>query len=103
MVPLLRLAVVRGVHPEFAAHVLELFGTAPDARPGRVPETGQTLTSREIEVLRFMAEGLTDAQVAERLYISPRTVGQHLRSIYRKLGVPSRTAAARRAGELGLI
>lgn len=103
MVPLLRLAVVRGVHQEFAAQVLDLFGTAPDARPVRVPETGQTLTSREIEVLRFMAEGLTDAQVAGRLYISPRTVGQHLRSIYRKLGVPSRTAAARRADELGLI
>jgi ATP/maltotriose-dependent transcriptional regulator MalT len=51
------------------------------------------LTSRELEVLRLVASGLTDADAAEQLYISPRTVGQHLRSIYNKLGVSSRTAA----------
>jgi DNA-binding CsgD family transcriptional regulator len=48
-------------------------------------------------VLRLVAEGLTDAQVAERLYISPRTVNRHLGSIYRKLGVPSRAAAVKAA------
>ncbi len=42
-----------------------------------------------------MAQGLTDAEVAERLFLSPRTVGQHLRSVYNKLGVSSRTAATR--------
>jgi DNA-binding NarL/FixJ family response regulator len=51
------------------------------------------LTEREVEVLRLVAQGLTDAQVAERLVISPRTVNGHLRSIYSKLGVSSRTAA----------
>jgi DNA-binding CsgD family transcriptional regulator len=56
-----------------------------------------------VEVLRLVAEGLTDAQVARRLYLSPRTVGQHLRSIYRKLGVPSRAAAAREALQRGLM
>jgi predicted ATPase/DNA-binding CsgD family transcriptional regulator len=61
------------------------------------------LSPREIEVLRLVAEGLTDGQVAERLYLSPRTVGNHLRSIYKKLGVPSRAAAAREAVEQGLI
>ncbi|HZB10083.1 MAG TPA: LuxR C-terminal-related transcriptional regulator [Rubrobacter sp.] len=50
----------------------------------------------------LVAEGLTDPQVAERLYLSPRTIGQHLRSAYRKLGVPSRGAAARVAAERGL-
>lgn len=61
------------------------------------------LSARELEVLRLVAEGLTDREVAERLHISPRTVNQHLRSIYRKLGVGSRAAATRRALELGMI
>jgi DNA-binding CsgD family transcriptional regulator len=51
------------------------------------------LTGREVEVLRLVAQGLTDAQVAEQLVISPRTVNGHLRSIYSKLAVSSRTAA----------
>lgn len=103
MVPLLRLAVERGVRAAFAVHVLDLFGATGEARAVRVPETGKTLTPREVEVLRLVAEGLTDGQVAERLYISPRTVGRHLGSIYKKLGVPSRAAAARRAVEHSLI
>ena len=57
------------------------------------------LTAREAEVLRLVAMGLTDAQVAERLFLSPRTVGQHLRSIYNKLGVSTRLAATRFAIE----
>ena len=61
------------------------------------------LTPREAEVLSLVSEGLSDARVAEELYLSPRTVGGHLRGAYRKLGVKSRTAAARKAGELGLI
>ncbi|MGD2157027.1 MAG: tetratricopeptide repeat protein [Anaerolineales bacterium] len=61
------------------------------------------LTPRELEVLRWVAKGLTDVQVAENLVISPRTVHGHLRSIYAKLGVNSRTAAARYAIEKDLI
>ncbi len=66
-------------------------------------DVASLLSAREVEVLVLVAEGLTDPQVAERLYLSPRTVGQHLRSIYRKLGVPSRAAAAREALQRGLI
>jgi DNA-binding CsgD family transcriptional regulator len=54
-------------------------------------------------VLRLVAEGLTDAQVAEQLFISLRTVNAHLRSIYAKLGVGSRSAATRYAVEYELI
>ena len=61
------------------------------------------LSPRELEVLRIVAEGLTDPEVAERLYLSPRTVSQHLRSIYSKLGVTSRTAATRLALDHGLV
>jgi DNA-binding NarL/FixJ family response regulator len=61
------------------------------------------LTSREVEVLKLVADGLTDSAVADRLFISPRTVGQHLRSIYGKLDVSSRTSATRLAIEHGLL
>jgi non-specific serine/threonine protein kinase len=60
------------------------------------------LTDREVEVLALLAEGLTDVQIAERLVLSARTVQAHLRSIYSKLGVTTRTAAARYALTHGL-
>jgi DNA-binding NarL/FixJ family response regulator len=61
------------------------------------------LTARELEVLRLVAEGLTDAQVAERLILSRRTVSTHLSSIYSKLQVSSRTAAVHAARDQGLL
>jgi predicted ATPase/DNA-binding CsgD family transcriptional regulator len=60
------------------------------------------LSEREVEVLRLVVQGLTDAQVAIRLTISPRTVNRHLSSIYSKLNLPTRTAAALFAKEHGL-
>ena len=53
-------------------------------------------------MLRLVAQGLTNAQVAERLSLSPRTVDRHLNSVYTKLGVASRSAATRFAVEHGL-
>jgi predicted ATPase/DNA-binding CsgD family transcriptional regulator len=67
------------------------------------PQNPYGLSDREVEVLRLVAEGLTDGQVARELHISPRTVGRHLGSIYKKLGVPSRAAAAKMAVKHGLI
>jgi predicted ATPase/DNA-binding CsgD family transcriptional regulator len=61
------------------------------------------LTAREIAVLRLVAQGLTDAQVAEKLVLSPRTVSTHLTSIYGKLQVNSRSAATRFAVEHGVV
>lgn len=60
------------------------------------------LSEREVEVLRLVAAGLTNGEVAERLYLSPRTVHAHLRRIYDKLGVGSRGAAVRFAHDHGL-
>ncbi len=60
------------------------------------------LTEREAEVLRLVAQGLTDAQIAKQLVISPRTVNSHLTSIYRKIQVSSRIAAAHYAREHNL-
>ena len=53
-------------------------------------------------MLRLVAQGLTDAQAADQLYVSVNTVKTHLRSIYNKLDVTSRTAAARFATDHGL-
>jgi DNA-binding NarL/FixJ family response regulator len=58
------------------------------------------LSDREIEVIRLIGQGLSNADIAKHLVVSPRTVHAHLRSIYRKLGVTSRTAAVRAAGLL---
>jgi predicted ATPase/DNA-binding CsgD family transcriptional regulator len=61
------------------------------------------LTAREVEVLSLVATGVTDAQVAQELVVSLRTVHSHLHSIYRKLGVGSRTAATRYAIERNIV
>jgi DNA-binding CsgD family transcriptional regulator len=57
------------------------------------------LTAREVEVLRLVAQGLSDAQIADKLVISPRTVNTHLSSIYNKIQVSSRSGATRYAIE----
>jgi DNA-binding CsgD family transcriptional regulator len=64
-----------------------------------VPQPPAGLSAREVEVLRLVAAGLTNAQVAERLFLSPHTINSHLTTIYNKLGVASRSAAIRFALE----
>ncbi|HKH10249.1 MAG TPA: helix-turn-helix transcriptional regulator [Rubrobacter sp.] len=61
------------------------------------------LSDREVEVLRLVAAGMTNAAAAERLFLSPRTVNWHLGSIYRKLGFHSRAEATRFAVEHDLL
>jgi non-specific serine/threonine protein kinase len=61
------------------------------------------LSAREAEVLKLVAKGLTNAQVARELFISPNTVNRHLNSIYQKLGVSSRAVATRFAAEHDLL
>jgi DNA-binding NarL/FixJ family response regulator len=56
-----------------------------------------TLTTREKDVLRLLATGLTSAQISEKLFITVLTVNTHIRSIYSKIGVNSRSAATRYA------
>lgn len=78
----------RGSTPALPSRKLRLV-------PALKPSVGLSarLTMREMEVLRLVADGLTDTRVAEQLVISPRTVNWHLSVIYSKLGVSSRTAA----------
>ena len=80
-----------------AAHVLaQLAGTGRRrGQPAGVAD-GWELSSREEEVLRLLADGLTDREIADRLVISPRTVETHVGNVLRKLGVRNRAQAAQR-------
>ncbi len=71
--------------------------------PKKTPTYPAGLSQREVEVLRLVAEGLTDAEIAERLFISRRTVTSHMTSIFNKLGVNARAAAAVWAKQHDLI
>ena len=75
--------------------------SVPHAR--KAPPYPNGLTEREVDVLRLVAEGLTDAQIAKELCIEPSTVNSHLKSIYSKIGVSSRSAATRWAIDHGLL
>lgn len=61
------------------------------------------LTQRQVEVLRLVARGMTNAEIAEALFLSRRTVHAHLRAIFHKLGVGNRSAATRFAIQHGLL
>ncbi len=84
------------------AQAAQIFLNPQSKESTRRVELLNSLTKREIEILRLVAQGLSDAQVAERLVLSPRTVNAHLTSVYNKLGVNSRAAATRFAIEHGL-
>lgn len=86
------------------AHVLRRHGAEVSRvwRRGR-RGYGEQLSPREREVLALIARGLTNREVGQLLFLSPRTVGRHLSNAMRKLGVSTRTAAAMAAVEAGLI
>ena len=78
------------------------------ARPGRGPRASTRrnpagLTSRELEVLALLAEGLRNVHIAERLVLSARTVDHHVSAILRKLKAATRTEAAAQAVQLGIL
>jgi DNA-binding NarL/FixJ family response regulator len=83
------------------ARAEEVFERLGVPRPGR--ESPDGLSRRECEVLALVAEGRSNREIADRLFISDRTVGRHLTNIYSKIGVSSRTQAARFAIERGMI
>jgi DNA-binding NarL/FixJ family response regulator len=80
--------------------VLEAVG-----EPGISPALGRQagLTRREVEVLRLLVQGLTNAEIAVRLHLAPKTVGNHVQNIYGRLGVRSRAAATIAALQAGLF
>jgi DNA-binding CsgD family transcriptional regulator len=77
--------------------------TAQLGQAGPAREFPGGLSEREVEVLRLAAQGLTNAQIGGQLFLSPRTVEHHLRSVYQKLNVSSRAGATRFAVEHDLV
>jgi DNA-binding NarL/FixJ family response regulator len=59
------------------------------------------LTSRQLEVLQLLADGLTNGEIADRLFVSKKTVEHHVSAVYMKLGVTSRSRAVREAERMG--
>lgn len=89
------------ISPEAARHLLERFETL--SREPEAATDGPPLTPREIELLNLFARGLSYRDAARVLDISPHTVGDHVKSIYRKLSVNSRGEAVFEATQSGLI
>jgi len=90
-----------------AAATFERLGAAYDARAGgeaaRLPVLPCGLTEREAEVVRLVAEGLTNKDIAARLFLSEKTVARHLSNIFVKIGVGTRAAATAFAFERGIV
>jgi LuxR family maltose regulon positive regulatory protein len=97
MASLLRTAASLGHAPHYVDRLLAAFGQTPEETPL------EPLSERELEVLRLMADGLTNPQIAETLTIALSTVKTHVNRIYGKLDVRSRTQAVARARKTRLI
>jgi len=109
MARLLYEAASRGVVPEYARRLLAAFPVTETEQTvgsdGRGPrdEMIEPLSGRELEVLQLIAEGLTNKEIATRLFLSLHTVKVHARNIYGKLNVHSRTQAVARSQAMGLL
>lgn len=92
------------LQPSVAAKVLVRMSQLPDLPREPPPQPlVDPLTQRELEVLRALADGLSNREAAERLYLSEGTVKNHVTNVLAKLGVRDRTQAALRARALGLL
>ena len=101
--PLLEAAVREGIYPDFARFCLTRLTNKPVKRPMPVPETQETLTGREVEVLQLIAQGASNQDIANQLVISENTVKSHVTRILAKIGAASRNQAAVYARKLGLF
>jgi LuxR family maltose regulon positive regulatory protein len=106
---LLQKALSREIAPGYIHQILAAFKNDKERlsaiQSGKSGQSGlvEPLSERELEVLGLIAEGLTNREIGERLYLSLNTVKVHTRNIYGKLGVNNRTQAVARARELGLF
>ena len=93
------------IDPSVTRKVVEAFTRMKPPTPSPSPSTAlvEPLTERELEVLRLLAEGLSNREIATRLYLAEGTVKNYVSSILGKLGARDRTQAALRARELGLF
>jgi DNA-binding NarL/FixJ family response regulator len=85
--------------PEIARRLMDFFSAPKPASP---EETFPELSAREVEILDLIAQGHSNAKIAGRLFLSPKTVGNHISHIFTKLQVADRAHAIIRAREAGL-
>jgi LuxR family transcriptional regulator, maltose regulon positive regulatory protein len=103
---LLRHPAARGIASSYTKRLLAAFdGSAQPGSSAAQAAAGlaEPLTAREVEILRLVATGMRNQQIADHLFISLATVKRHLANTYRKLGVGHRTEAVARANELHLL
>jgi LuxR family transcriptional regulator, maltose regulon positive regulatory protein len=100
---LLRLATARGIAGAYTRHVLAGFEPAAQGADPAAGGTSGLLTARELEVLRLIAAGMRNQEIASQLFISPATVKRHIANVYNKLDATHRTDALRRATALKLL
>jgi LuxR family maltose regulon positive regulatory protein len=92
------------VSADYANRLRAAFGLEPAPLPQTAsPQPADLLSEREIEVLRLIAAGLSNAEAGRKLFIAPSTIKKHLENIYDKLETRSRTQAIARAREIGLL
>ncbi|MEM7126534.1 MAG: LuxR C-terminal-related transcriptional regulator [Chloroflexota bacterium] len=104
IVPLLRLAAKEEAHQSFVGQLQASFlQPTVNATPSPSQPLVEPLTRRELDVLKMMATGLSNPEIAEHLIIATGTVAKHTNNIFGKLEVRNRTEATQRAQELGLI
>jgi LuxR family maltose regulon positive regulatory protein len=109
MARLLHEAVARGIAPDHARRLSAAFPvaereqTGPSKTQAPNPEGAEPLSERELEVLQLIAEGLTNREIASRLFLALNTVKAHTRNIYDKLDVHNRTQAVARARACGVL
>jgi len=103
LVPLLRRAAHKGIAPDYVAQLLSAMAESPGAAPSLAQPLIEPLSERELQVLRLVAAGKSNPEIAAELVLAVGTVKAHTSSIYGKLGVRSRTQAVARARELKLI
>jgi LuxR family transcriptional regulator, maltose regulon positive regulatory protein len=95
---------LRSTHAALISEILNLLsGQTPAARPEDAEPLSEPLSESELRVLRYLPTNLPAPEIASELFVSLNTIRTHLRHVYAKLGVHSRTDAVKRARELGLL
>jgi LuxR family maltose regulon positive regulatory protein len=102
IVAVLQEAARRGIEREYAGRILSAIGESQQGEIQAQAGIVEPLSEREIEVLKQVAAGLSNREIAGKLFISPGTAKTHIHNLCGKLGVRNRTEAAMRAKELGL-